>query len=247
MSVLVEIAIASVEGAVTAAGGGADRVELNAALALGGLTPSLGSLLEVKAAVRLPVIAMARPRAAGFAYSDAEFRTLCRDAELLLAHGADGIAFGVSRSDGSVDVQRCRDVLRLIGARDAVFHRAFDVTPDPLVALDQLVDLGVRRVMTSGQAATALAGAALIAELIQRAAKRIEVLPAAGIRPGNVRDLIARTGCTQVHASLRSNRTDPSAAGRAVSFGSGPAPDATYEGTDAAAVAQLRRACDRES
>jgi copper homeostasis protein len=244
VSVLIEIAVASAEDAATAERGGADRVELSAALALGGLTPSPGALLEAKAAVRLPVIAMARPRPAGFAYSDTEFRTLLRDTELLLANGADGIAFGASQPDGSVDVQRCREVVRLIGERDAVFHRAFDVTPDPLAALEQLVDMGVRRVLTSGQAATALDGAALLAELIRRAAGRIEILPAAGIRPANVRNLISRTGCTQVHASLRASANDPSAGGRALSFGGGPGPDVTYEITDAAAVAHLRWACD---
>src|SRR5215212_9192513 len=105
--VAVEICIESVDDAVTAAGGGADRVELNAALALGGLTPSLGTLVEVRRAVTVPVVAMARPRAGGFCYSDAEFRTLRRDAELSLEHGADGVAFGILSSGGRVDVARC--------------------------------------------------------------------------------------------------------------------------------------------
>jgi copper homeostasis protein len=214
--VTVEICIASVEDAVTAAGGGADRVELNAALELGGLTPSLGTLLEVRQTVTLPVIVMARPRPGGFCYSEAEFRTLRRDVDLALEHVADGIAFGVLTPDGRVDVSRCRQVVEQIGARaggrfqGAVFHRAFDFTPDPVTALDTLIDLGFRRVMTSGQRQTALDGADLIAALLRRAAGRIEILSAGGIRAGNAAEVLARTGCDQLHASLRERRADPS-------------------------------------
>src|SRR5438046_2636498 len=105
---LLEVAVGSVEDAVAAAAGGADRVELNAALALGGLTPSLGTLMEVKQAVAVPVLVMVRPRPGGFAYSAAEFRVLRRDLDLALSHGADGVVFGVLRPDGTVDADRCR-------------------------------------------------------------------------------------------------------------------------------------------
>jgi copper homeostasis protein len=214
--VTVEICIASVDDAVAAAGGGADRVELNAALEVGGLTPSLGTLLEVRSAVSLPVIAMARPRPGGFCYSGAEFRTLRRDVDVALDHGADGVAFGLLTPDGRVDVRQCRQVVEQVGSRPggrfqgAVFHRAFDFTPDPLEALDTLIDLGIQRVMTSGQRRTAVEGADLIAALVRRAAGRIEILPAGGIRPGNAAALLARTGCDQLHASLRERRADES-------------------------------------
>ena len=214
--VIVEICIASVDDAVTAAGGGADRVELNAALELGGLTPSLGTLVEVRSVATVPVVAMARPRPGGFCYSEAEFRTLRRDVDLALDHGADGVAFGVLTPDGRVDVRRCRQVVGQIGSgprgrvQGAVFHRAFDFTPDPVEALDTLIDLGVRRVMTSGQRRTAFEGAHLIAALVRRAANGIEILPAGGIRPANAAELLARTGCDQLHASLRERRTDES-------------------------------------
>ncbi len=213
---MVEVCVASVEDAVTSAAVGADRVELNAALEVGGLTPSLGTLLEVRSAVSLSVVVMARPRPGGFCYSDAEFRTLRRDADIALDHGADGVAFGVLTPDGRVDVPRCRRVVEHVGSRPggsfqgAVFHRAFDFTPEPLEALETLIDLGIRRVMTSGRQGTALEGADLIAELMRRAAGRIEVLPAGGIQAGNVAELLARTGCDQVHASLRERRPDES-------------------------------------
>src|SRR6516165_5711415 len=110
--VLLEVAVASVEDALAAQAGGADRLELNAALALGGLTPSLGTLIEVKAAVALPVLVMVRPRPGGFAYGGADFRVMQRDAGLALRHGADGIVLGILTGDGRVDVDRCRRLLR---------------------------------------------------------------------------------------------------------------------------------------
>ncbi len=214
-SVLLEIAIASVDDALAAKSGGADRVELNAALALGGLTPSLGTLVEVKAAVDLPVLVMIRPRAAGFAYSAADFKVMQRDADLSLAHGAAGIVFGILTPDGRVDMDRCRQLARQAAGHEVVFHRAFDVTADPFEALDQLIELGITRVMTSGQEETAYNGSQRIAELICRAAGRIAVLPAGGINRFTVADIVARTGCNQVHASLRERRIDRSTAAQA--------------------------------
>src|SRR6516165_3418068 len=122
--VLLEVPVASVEDALAAQEGGADRLELNAALFLGGLTPSLGTLIEVKAAVRLPVVVMVRPRPGGFDYDEADFKVMQRDVDLALEHGADGIAFGILNRDGGVDGERCRRVLRQIGNKTAVFHRA---------------------------------------------------------------------------------------------------------------------------
>lgn len=211
--VVLEVCIESADDAAAAARGGADRLELNSALVLDGLTPSLGLLAEVRraAGTRTPVIAMARPRAGDFHYSDSEFRVLLRDARLLTDHGAEGIAFGILTGRGEIDVPRCRRVVRLIESQrkgrrrfqGPVFHRAFDRVRDPARALEQLIDLGVRRVMTSGQQPTALRGARLIADLVDQAAGRIEILPAGGVRPGNVAAIVSRTGCAQVHSSLR--------------------------------------------
>jgi copper homeostasis protein len=210
--VLLEVCVESVDDAKAAARGGAGRIELNAALTLDGLTPSIGLLAEVRRAVgaRFPVIAMARPRAGDFVYSDSEFRVLLRDAALALEHGADGIAFGILTASGDVDMKRCRRVMGVTktGASVvAVFHRAFDQVRDPFAALEQLIDLGVRRVMTSGHQPTALRGARLIAELLDHAAGRIEILPAGGIRPANARAIVDRTRCDQLHSSLRNPGT----------------------------------------
>jgi copper homeostasis protein len=240
-SVLLEIAAASVEDALSAQSGGAARIELNSALSLGGLTPSLGLLLEVKASVLLPVIAMIRPRPGGFCYSAGEFRVMHRDLENTLNARADGIAVGILTDSGEIDVPRIREVIQAVGQVPVVFHRAFDLVPEPFAALEQLKDLGVRRVMTSGQEESAYNGAGRIADLIRRANGRIEILPAGGINRFNVADVIARTGCDQIHCGLRTKRIDPSARGRmAVFFGTTikPAED-RYDAVDEAAVAQM--------
>jgi copper homeostasis protein len=209
-AVKLEICIESVDDAVTAVEAGADRLEINAALRLAGLTPSLGMLVEIRRLIgpQVPIIAMVRPRASDFCYSEQEFDVMHRDTDLLLKHGANGIAFGILTPDGHVDHDRCRKLVELVRAcpsatEGSVFHRAFDFVNDPLATIDDLANLGVARIMTSGQHATAGEGASEIARYIAHAAGRVEILPAAGIRPDNVNALIRETGCNQVHASLR--------------------------------------------
>ena len=238
-----EICTASAEDCAVAAAAGADRVELNCALMLGGLTPSLGAVREARAAIRIPLITMIRPRAGGFCYSASEFRVMQRDTEALLAEGADGIAFGILTEHGAVDLDRCRQIVKLAAGRQVVFHRAFDVVPEPLAALDQLIELGITRVMTSGQEASAYNGAANIARYLQHAAGRIEILPAGGINRFTLADVVSRTGCDQVHASLSAGRKDRSGSARPqVSFGGTlKPPEDEFSVTDPAAVAALRQ------
>ncbi len=240
-----EVAVASVDDALAAESGGADRLELNAALSLGGLTPSLGTLIEVRQATKLPLFVMLRPRPAAFCYNAAEFRVLLRDLELFLSHGADGIVFGILHEDATVDHGRCRDVVRHAGSYPVVFHRALDLTPEPARALEVLIDLGVRRAMTSGQKPTALAGAGCIGALVRQAAGRIEILPAGGITSANVVELLQQTSSDQVHGSLRGMGRDPSGLGRPEStFSRPPSPPDEYELTDGALVKSLREALD---
>jgi copper homeostasis protein len=246
-AIQLEICAASVEDCVKAESGGAHRVELNCALMLGGLTPSLGALREARASVRLPIIAMIRPRPASFCYSRVEFAVMQRDAEAALSEKADGIAFGILTAAGAVDVKRCRQMVKLAAGRQAVFHRAFDVVRNPLTALEQLIDLGLTRIMTSGQEASAYNGAANIAAYIRQAAGRIEILPAGGINRFTVADVVKRTGCDQVHASLSAACKDRSAAGRPqVSFGGSiKQPEDEFTVTDAEAVRRMRGALEQ--
>jgi copper homeostasis protein len=185
---------------------------------------------------------MVRPRTGGFAYSEADLSVMLEDAAILLQHGAAGVAFGILCDDGRIDIERCQAMMHTIGPAESVFHRAFDLTPDPAAALEELIDLGVQRVMTSGHRPTALEGAPLIRRLIEQARGRIEVLAAGGIRPNNVRGLIAATGAREVHASLRGPRTDSSVRANPLmrfSAVTNP-PEDQYDGTDQAMVAAMR-------
>lgn len=215
---LVEICCGSFADAQAAAQGGADRIELCSALELGGLTPSWGALRLCKQHLGIPIMTMLRPRASGFCYSEAELAELRANAALFMADGADGLVFGFLREDGTIDAALTREFVALAAGRQTVFHRAFDATPDPFSALETLIACGVTRILTSGQAATAAEGAALIARLIKQAAGRIEILPGAGIRPHNAQAVLAATGADQLHSSGSAVQIDPSLTHSAIRF-----------------------------
>jgi copper homeostasis protein len=196
---IVEIVCCSVDDCVEAANGGADRIELCGAIEAGGLTPTIGLYEEAASQVSLPLICMIRPRGAGFDYSSAEFATMERDMDSLLEAGAPGFVTGVLQADGSLDLKRNRALVERAGKATKVCHRCFDVTPDPLDALEQLIDLGFDRILTSGQRAFADEGLALIRTLVKKADGRIEILPAGGLRMGNVVDFVRQTGVEAVH------------------------------------------------
>ena len=240
--ILIEACCGSADDALEAARGGADRVELNSALYLGGLTPSAGSLRVLRESSGVPVMAMLRPREGGFCYSDADWRTLLADGEALLHAGADGLVFGCLTPEGTIDEPRVRELVALCSGRPAVFHRAIDVVPDWRRALEVLIRCGVTRVLTSGQAKTALLGAQTIAQMVRFAQGAIEILPGAGVTLDNVLELLAITGCTQVHLSRRREMTDPSVrANPSLRFGSALCPpEDVYRMTDADAFARLR-------
>ena len=239
MSVSVEICVASIDGALAAARGGADRIELNSGLALGGVTPSIGLATKVVAEVDIPVISMLRPRESGFSYSENEFDVMRRDLDALLEAGVAGIAFGVLTADGSVDTARCERLISQMGDREPVFHRAFDVVKDADAALQSLMDLGVKRVMTSGLAATAAEGSDRIRELIQVAGDSVGILAAGGVRSHNVDQLIAKTGCQHVHAALLKTETDSSVITDIAFSSQRSAGEHLYSTTDGNAVAEF--------
>jgi copper homeostasis protein len=218
--ILLEICCGSIDDAIEAEKGGADRVELCSALFLGGLTPSLGTVIEATSRLKIPVIAMVRPRSGGFCYTDMEMAAMERDTVLALEHGADGIVFGILKENGTVDMERTRRLRGLIGDRQAVFHRAFDVAPDPFKAVDQLVDLGITRILTSGQQDSVSEGFQLIKKLIDYAGDRIEIMPGGGINPHGVDQVVAATGCQQIHLTAFKTQSDPSTHSRPfVTFG----------------------------
>jgi len=239
--VVLEICCGSLDDALEAEAGGADRVELCSDLFHGGLTPSFGSLVEAKRRLRIPVVFMARPRGGGFCYTEPEFAAMERDTEMAVAQGADGVVFGVLTPDGDIDLARSRRVRDLIGDRASTFHRAFDVTPDPFRALDQLIDLGITRVLTSGQRDTVAEGLDLIARLVEYAKDRIVIMPGGGIKPHTFVTTIEKTGCREIHVAAWTTRRDDSTRHKPwVTFGGALyPPENQYDLTDRSVVSRL--------
>lgn len=235
---MIEIVCCSAEDCVIAAEAGADQIELCSAIALGGLTPSLGTFRAARAVCSLPLMVMIRPRGAGFAYSDLEFAAMREDVQIFREAGADGVVFGVLKPTGEIDFPRMRELAEAAGPMQKVCHRCFDVTPDPFQALETLIELGFDRVLTSGQRASALDALPLLRELRERAAGRIEVLPAGGLRAVNVDEFVDATGTRLLHLGPFENVPDTSTHGNPeIFFGiSEVPPEDSYGRLDASAV-----------
>lgn len=199
---LIEACVDSLESSVIAIDAGADRLELNSAIAVGGLTPSIKLLSQVKKVTSKPVICMIRSRIGNFSYSIAEFEQMLDDAANLLNAGADGLAFGFVQLDGQIDKRQTEEFAELCREKESVFHRAIDCTNDISLALKQLIDLGISRVLTSGGAATAEAGLETISKMVSLASDRIEILPGSGIKGDNVVSIVTQSGCNQVHGTF---------------------------------------------
>lgn len=240
--ITVEICCGSYYDALEAAAGGAKRIELNSALALGGLTPSLAELLLVKRDTALKVIAMARPRGAGFCYGDLDFEQMLLDGKLLMEHGADGIAFGCLKEDKGVDLYRTERMVKAVKAYggETVFHRAFDCGAKPFDALRQLKSLGVDRILTSGLRNKAPEGWQMIKELKEQAEGRLEILAGSGIHEANAKVLVEKTGVTQLHSSCKDWLLDGTTTCNGVSYSYGQAPhEMCYETVSRERVAGL--------
>lgn len=164
---MIEVCCGSFEDAMMASECGIKRVELNSALSLGGLTPSLGSLIMIKQYSDIEIVSMVRARAGGFCYTNYQYEQMLENLKLLLAYGTDGVSFGFLNEDRTIDKNRCQEFLENVKneGRKATFHRAFDCTRDPYEAIETLIDLGFDRLLTSGQEATAEEGIHLLADL----------------------------------------------------------------------------------
>lgn len=198
----VEVCVESLESVLTAQRAGAHRVELNSGIGLGGLTPTLNLLKQVRVKTQLPIICMVRPRAGDFCYTEHELELMLVEAKVLMECGADGLAIGVLDAQRRVSQDAVAKFKDICGDGELVFHRAFDCVVDLWQAASELIKLGVDRILTSGGQNTAMAGKAQLADLQSEFGHQIEILPGSGIRSSNVAELVESTGCQQVHGTF---------------------------------------------
>lgn len=199
---LLELCCGGIDDVLLASRHGVERIELNSGLALGGLTPSAALLDAARREYAGTIVAMLRPREGGFCYSQSEFHLMLDDARRLVDLGADGLAVGFQHRDGRLDQLRCEQLRLAVPHATLVCHRAFDVLADRDRSLQQLIDCGFERVLTSGGAPTAFEGAAELLRLGLLASGRIEILAGGGIRADNVRQLVRSSGCRELHSAV---------------------------------------------
>ncbi|MBX3015167.1 MAG: copper homeostasis protein CutC [Caldilineaceae bacterium] len=201
--VSLEICVDSVEGALAAQAGGAHRVELCDNLLEGGTTPSAGMIALTRQQITIGLQVIIRPRGGDFCYSDLEFAVMKADVLQAKQLGADGVVIGLLNPDGTIDQERTAELIALARPLSVTFHRAFDMVADPLQALEDLVGLGVERVLTSGLESSALEGVDLINALVQRAGDRIIVMAGGGVHERNLAKIINHGGVREIHLSAR--------------------------------------------
>ena len=199
---ILEACVNSAMSAIEAQKGGADRVELCENLHDGGTTPSAGAIRFTREKLHIGLFVMIRPRGGDFLYSQDEFRIMTEDIVIAKDSGADGVVFGILNPDGTLDRERMRMLVELARPMQVTCHRAFDMTPDPFRAMDDLMELGIDRILTSGQKPTAPEGADLIRKMILKADGRIRIMPGSGVKEHNIVDLRNKTGATEFHIHL---------------------------------------------
>ena len=203
---LLEIACNSAMSAVAAQQGGANRIELFENLEQGGTTPSSGSIAVAREQLQIPLFILIRPRPGDFHYGNVEAEIMLRDIAHCRQLGCDGVVIGALTADAEIDMPLCRELVSAAGPMDITFHRAFDAARDLPAALEQVVELGIRRILSSGGHASAAEGSAVLANLAEQAGTRLELMAGAGLNARNIANVARQTGCLQLHASAKSRR-----------------------------------------
>lgn len=201
--ILLEVCAGSVASGLAAQRGGASRIELCGNLAEGGITPSPGTILTARKQLKIQVYPIIRPRGGDFLYDGLELEIMRQDIMFCKKSGCDGIVVGILTADGKVDKSRTIQLVELAWPMGVTFHRAFDMTAEPFEALEDIIETGCERILTSGQRPTAPEGAHLIAQLVERAAGRILIMPGSGVRENNMRELVRITGAREFHTSAK--------------------------------------------
>ncbi|MFA4870636.1 MAG: copper homeostasis protein CutC [Pedobacter sp.] len=199
----IEVCANSLESALAAQKGGAIRVELCDNLSEGGTTPSYAQIALAKEILSIKVYPIIRPRGGDFLYTNLEFNLMKTDIKTCKALNCDGVVIGILKADGSIDKERCAELIELASPMPVTFHRAFDMSNNLETSLEDIISLGCERILTSGGESSAINGADRIAKLIKLAAGRIIIMPGAGINTNNITELIKTTGALEFHASAK--------------------------------------------
>ncbi|MFI3263002.1 MAG: copper homeostasis protein CutC [Rikenellaceae bacterium] len=201
---LIEVCANSTESCIKAQEGGAQRVELCAGIPEGGTTPSYGEISIARKRIDIALNVIIRPRGGDFLYSEDEVEIMKRDIRMARELGSDGVVFGCLTREGKVDKGLCKELIFAAGHLSLTFHRAFDVCSDPFEALEDIIELGFDRILTSGCEANAIEGRDLLKELVEKAAGRIIIMPGCGVNENNIKELQKHTGAVEFHMSARS-------------------------------------------
>ena len=198
-----EICCYSVESAILAEQAGADRIELCENFSEGGTTPSYATIKIAVKKLQIPVNVIVRPRGGDFLYSDIEYELIKEDVKKSKELGVNSIVVGFLNSDGSIDTQKTKEIIDLAKPMEVTFHRAFDRCKNPFEALEQLIEMGVKRILTSGQRNIASEGIQLLKQLVEKAQGRIVIMPGSGVNDKNISKLISETKAVEYHSSAK--------------------------------------------
>lgn len=202
----IEVVVYNIESALKALDGGADRLEICADPGAGGATPSPGVVEVIRKNVSVDVFTMLRPRGGDFLYSSYEFHAMKRDLYHFQRLSVDGVVFGILNENGSIDKKRCQELIQRARPLKVTCHRAFDRTPDPFQALEDCIEIGFDRILTSGQRNTAFEGLGLLTELQERAKNRIAIMAGSGINENNVQEIVRASKVNEIHFSATAFR-----------------------------------------
>lgn len=232
MTITIEVCIDNIESLSIATNAGAKRIELCSSLILGGLTPSAGFIKQAVKHSNVPVYAMVRARAGDFVFNDQEIKIMLDDIAYMQAQGISGIVIGALTATGSLNLNAIKRFICAANGMGVTFHRAFDLCHNPQDSLEQLIDLGCERILTSGLKATAEAGIEMISSLVIQANKRISIMPGCGVNVLNAAKIITQTGANEIHLSGKTTRPSLFIANSGVKMGNNAQDDAKVDITD---------------
>jgi copper homeostasis protein len=240
---ILEICAGDIDSVIAAAKGGAERVELCSALSDGGITPSIGFIKQALKVDGLKVHVLIRPRGGDFLYTKEEIAMMIDDIATCHELGVHGVVIGALTADGDIDFEACKRMVEVAGNMNITFHRAFDLCKDPIKSIDQIIELGCNRLLTSGQAASAEAGVELLHKLVEYANGRIVILAGGGVTPTNAAKILQQSGTNEIHASARSTvQSNMKYRLDGVSMGAADVDEYSRKTTDVKIVTQIKRA-----